>query len=469
MSLVPDHDNDNVPKKKDPGYVLHHRNGRTLQPVSSNLQPAKPHVPVHTPAPVPHPPTTPHPQSDAHNPAVELIRRKLDQFYLDEPGAGQEAVEAQAAAPATRSKHQEFMYRLSTSGKSLAQIQTEWHEYYSQLPETEKHEVWQEFYAANERQPSAYGAFTQQQAAQAQPAAHTPPPEMPDHSTGTTPVVATHAAPTPIKSDRRSVADIKKQLLKKVQARSKVQLKAKHHLQSLAFGLGTGALVLLVFLFGFFNELVVTPFIQPSRHAGATPIILNTDGVATSDTPEVIIPKINVQIPIDYNETSIDDVAVERSLDSGILHYPTTVVPGQQGNAAYFGHSSNNIFNSGKYKFAFVLLHELVPGDIFYLTYNKQVYSYRVYDKKIVSPKEVSVLGNVVGKTATATLITCDPPGTSLNRLVVWGEQVSPDPNANSAAPAAAPTVAASAPEQLADNGPTLWKRLTNWATGSNQ
>lgn len=38
-------------------------------------------------------------------------------------------------------------------GRRAADIQTEWHAYYTSLPEAEKHEVWQEFYAANEHTP----------------------------------------------------------------------------------------------------------------------------------------------------------------------------------------------------------------------------------------------------------------------------------------------------------------------------
>ncbi len=109
---------------------------------------------------------------------------------------------------------------------------------------------------------------------------------------------------------------------------------------------------------------------------------------------------------------------------------------------------------------AFVLLHTLVPGDIFYITYNGKVYSYQVYQKQIVSPSDVGVLGNVPDKAATATLITCDPPGTSINRLVVWGEQISPDPAGNVAATTA---VVTTQPVALPDNGPTLWSRFIHW------
>src|SRR5580704_4501421 len=78
------------------------------------------------------------------NPAADLIRDKLNRIYSQEPDALAEEREAKITRP--RSKHQQFMYQLSTSGKSLATIQTEWHNYYAGLSDPEKHEVWHEFY-----------------------------------------------------------------------------------------------------------------------------------------------------------------------------------------------------------------------------------------------------------------------------------------------------------------------------------
>ncbi|MEK7152852.1 MAG: sortase, partial [Patescibacteria group bacterium] len=421
--LFPGDDEEPKKPKHDDGYVFQHRHARTIHPVSEDLK-AAPHA-----RPVIHS----NQGSVIASPAVELIRRKLDAIYGEEPDAKEELTEVIQPPQPHQSKHQKLMYELSNSGKSLAQMQTEWHNYYVKLPDHEKHEVWREFYANNTRQPSAYTAYVQQQAAAAQQ-----PPAMPGFAGGYAPatsrskvVVAEHAKPLPTmpRTSSKAVAHIKKRIVNRVLTSSEAQEKAKQHLSSLAFGIGTGLLVLFVFLFGFFNEMFIAPFIQPSRHVSATPIIVSSDSVAPSETPEVIVPKINVQIPVVYDESSVSEAAVQRALERGVIHYATTVVPGQQGNAAFFGHSSNNIFNKGMYKFAFVLLHELVPGDIFYLTYDKKVYTYRVFDKKVVPPNEVSVLNNVVGKAATVTLITCDPPGTSTNRLVVWGEQISPDPS----------------------------------------
>jgi LPXTG-site transpeptidase (sortase) family protein len=347
------------------------------------------------------------------NPAVDMIRYKLEALYEREPNARQEMVEAKQAQP-PRSKHQEFMYRLSTSGRRMEEIQAAWHDYYAKLPDHEKHEVWQEFYSQH--------AHARQEEAR-------PPTE--DQN----PVVISHEMPVlqAPRPDRRSPASIKKQILSKIKSNRIKETKAKKHLQSLFVGLTTGILVLLIGLFGLFNELVIIPFIRPAA-AGATPIILSSDAPAPSADPELIIPKINAQLPVIYGAQSVAEKDIQRALEGGVFHYPTTAVPGQNGNAAYFGHSSNNIFNKGNYKFAFLLLKELEPGDIFYQTYQSKVYTYKVFKKQIVNPDETWVLGPVEGKAATSVLITCDPPGTTLRRLVVWGEQISPDPTVNSAA-----------------------------------
>jgi len=378
--------------------------------------------------------------------AANLIRQKVEQMYYDEPAANQELAEATHVGH--RSKHQEFMYRLSTSGKDLAAVQTEWHNYYQSLSDKEKHAVWQEFYAS---QP----LLSQQPAAG--------PQALADLKHQTTGNQARERASKKKLGDIRSLDDVQDTIRHTVTAGGK--LKAKHHLQSLLFGLGMGLLVVIIFLFGFFNEYFIAPFIQPSRVSASTPLIVGTSGITATPTPEVIIPKINVEIPVNYTETSTNENVIENDLEDGVVHYPTTGLPGQTGNTAFFGHSSNNIFNKGKYKFAFVLLHTLVEGDTFYLTYSGKVYVYKVISRQIVDPSNVGVLNPVAGQTATATLITCDPPGTSLHRLVVVGQQISPDPSGNTQASTPSVTTA-SKPVNLPGNGPTLWTRLMRTLLG---
>lgn len=446
--LFPNENDEDTDAKENPAAQLPNgalRHGRTIEPLHSDL-----------------------------NPAANLIRAKIAHLYEQEPVAKQELAEVQVATHL--SKHQKFMKDLSTSGKGLAEIQTEWHTYYANLSDKEKHEVWQEFYDANRRSKTpeptpttAHEATPEELVAQVEEAHSTTDhaltyEAMPEPGHSRVAVVSKHELPEEHHkpADKRSVADIKKELRKHATASGK--LKVKHHIQSLLFGLAIGTVVVIITLFSFFNEYIIAPFIQPSREVSATPLIIGTDSIAPTSTPEVIIPKINVEIPlVGFDLTSTDENAVENDLEDGVVHYPTTVLPGQQGNTAFFGHSSNNIFNPGHYKFAFALLHDLVPGDTFYLTYNSTVYAYQVYDKQIVSPSDVAVLDNVPGKTATATLITCDPPGTSINRLVVWGEQVSPSPSGNGIGNNTSAAITGST--QLPNNGPSLWSRLVHSIT----
>jgi len=397
------------------------------------------------------------------NPAVELIRAKVLRTFSEEPDAREELAETQTVRPL--SKHQQYMCELSQSGKSLAEIQTAWHHYYTTISDEEKHEVWQEFYAANQHTPYQKLFQKQQQSASRkieEPATigrvSTPVPSaagvvVADH----TPAVPSQQSLKPLNS-RPAVRELKNKIVGRVNARGRLTL--KHHLQSLGFGLATGCIVLVVFLFTFFNEYIIAPFIQPSRDVSSTPIILSNSVASADAPPNVTIPKINVQIPVDFSLNTYDETTIENDLADGVIHYPNTVLPGQNGNAAYFGHSSGNIFNDGKYKFAFTLLHDLTTGDLFYITYNGTTYAYRVFSREVVPPTDVSIINETQGKQATAELITCDPPGISTNRLVVWGEQISPAISANTAA---AQTAVQGQPTTIAGNGPTLWDQFVSW------
>ena len=424
------------------------------------------------------------PEAANRQKAVDLARSKMSQAYGEEPSAV--AAMADAEQDKTPSRHQQFMKELSNSGMSLADIQTAWHKYYLGLSETERKEVWAEFYDSSQHTP--YQKLFQKQV----PAAsrkrietgsanplttsssgvtvghvETTPPAVPyqpkrtsrlgDKVAANKTVQKLNQSPT-AKATKRATSRIGKTVS------ANGNLKLKHHLQSLMFGLGMGLLVVIVLLFGFFNEYFIAPFIQPSRKVTAAPVIVSNLSSTEAATPTVIVPKINIQIPIDFNLPSTEEKDVQNALANGVIHYPSTVLPGQNGNAAFFGHSSSNIFNNGKYKFAFVLLHELTTGDVFYITYNGKVYAYQVFAREIVPPTQVSVLNDTKGKQATAVLITCDPPGFSTNRLVVWGEQISPSIATNTNATPAAQ----SDPASITSNGPTLWTRIWRSLSGQN-
>lgn len=372
--------------------------------------------------------------------AVALIRGKIEDLYTDEPNAKEEIAEEEVKEEAKRSEHQEFMHTLNHSGKSLADIQTAWHKYYAELPDKQKHEVWQEFYQEHNRVTRAVQTPSPYESAN----------KSPHSQIGITPP-----------ADPRSVADIKHQLAGKAGARQRRKLTKREHLKSLLFGLSAGAIVVVILMFSFFNERFIAPFISPSKSVSNSSIIIDPTSTTAGPEPKIIIPKINVELPVIYDQESVDEAAIQSALEQGVVHYSTTANPGEKGNGAIFGHSSNNILNKGKYKFAFVLLHRMEVGDTFILQKDSKRYVYKVINKKVVSPNEVGVLNETYGKPATFTLITCDPPGTSTNRLIVTGEQITPDPAGNSAS--TAQSSGKEQPSELPSNAPSLWSRITHW------
>jgi sortase A len=177
-----------------------------------------------------------------------------------------------------------------------------------------------------------------------------------------------------------------------------------------------------------------------------------TPAVATATTASEIIPaadtitipKINVHAPVNY-EPSIQEAAIQTALQTGVVHYGNTAIPGQPGNVAIFGHSSNDWWEPGNFKFVFVLLDKLSPGDKVSLDYGAKRYTYEVTGSKIVEPTAVDVLNPT--PTPTLTLITCTPPGTSLRRLVVTAKQIDPLPG--KASLVTAPTAQTASPATL--------------------
>jgi len=386
------------------------------------------------------------PGSQTNNPAADLIRQKVASLYEKEPPAGNEALDILELGPGLKkTRHQQFIEQLVGSGQPMVEIQTQWHNYYAGLPDAEKHAVWQEFYEAH-AQVSGYARSAPMLA---------PETEATAASFGQTQTVV---PPSTNKiSPPKTLSDLRHRLMPV--AREGRQLKRQQHTKSLLFGLGMGFLAVFILLFGFFNERFIAPLITPSKAISSTPII-NSSIIAVGPASKVIIPKINVEVPVVYDINSVDEKIIQKALESGVAHYASTSLPGQDGNVVIFGHSSSNIFNRGRYKFAFMLLSKMDKGDVFFLHKDGKRYSYEIYKKTVVKPTDFSVI-NQADNQATATLITCDPPGTSTNRLVVVGRQISPDPSSNVAAQPA--TLQLPEAKILPSNAPSLWSRLFSW------
>lgn len=367
--------------------------------------------------------------SDPNAAAIDLIRQKLDKLY-SKPAFKAPDPASKVISPTTPrtaippSIHQAYREKLVNSGKLVSEIQTEWHNYYLSLTDDEKREVWNEFYKNN-----------------------TIEGEVIDHPEQFEKIVKP--------ADREEEED---KPLKKNKKSKKPLSKRKHLAKSIIFGLSIGIVCIIIFLFGFFNEVFIAPFITPSKSLSVDSVIVNNGTVSISPNPVIIIPKINVEIPVVYTVDTLDENAIETGLQQGVVHYYDTAYPGQNGNGVIFGHSAGNIFNPGLYKYAFSLLHYLEIGDTFTINYQSKSYTYQVFNKFIVSPNDVSVVNPIAGHPATFTLITCNPPGLSTNRLVIQADQVNPNPALNSST--ASPIQISSLPKSLPSESPTLWSRF---------
>ncbi|HEX5796817.1 MAG TPA: sortase [Candidatus Saccharimonadales bacterium] len=380
-------------------------------------------------------------QQDA---AANVLRKKLALLYNGEPAASEELAKIKEMhnKHSKLSKHQRYMEELGKSGRSLEEIQSAWHDYYQKLPDNEKHEVWQEFYEHHAKRRQ------KQRQEETKQIEHKIQQERKDREE------ENRAA------RRSSVTSKKQELLKNIARRTRKSQK-KPHAHALLFGLGMGTLFLFIVLFSFFNERFITPFIRPNQNVSATPIIIDP-GSSGKVGPEskIVIPKINVEAPVVYNVESVEEKAIQKGLQRGVVHYSITPDPGEKGNSVIVGHSSSNILNSGKYKFAFLLLKSLENGDTFYVQKDRKRYVYKVFDKFVTSPTDVSVL-NPTSRTATMTLITCDPPGLSVNRLIIQAEQIYPNPKNNKTS--SVNVTNEKKPEKLGGNSISLWQRIVDW------
>ncbi len=175
----------------------------------------------------------------------------------------------------------------------------------------------------------------------------------------------------------------------------------------------------------------VQPIEVPKKYEKVTEIVTpETDKSAPLDPGEVVpagshlvIPKIGISAPIVFS-TSLDEASVQNDLQSGVAHYATTANPGEVGNGFITGHSSNYWWNPGKFNYVFANLDKVEVGDQAIIYYQGNKYVYQAIEKKVVNPTDLSVLQS--GDAPTLTLMTCTPPGTSWQRLIVRFNQIAP-------------------------------------------
>lgn len=132
----------------------------------------------------------------------------------------------------------------------------------------------------------------------------------------------------------------------------------------------------------------------------------------------IVIEKINANAKVIPDVDPSNEKEYLAALSKGVAHAKGTNYPGEVGNIYLFSHSTDAPWNVARYNAIFYLLRELDNGDRIIMFYKGKRFDYFVYDKTIVPPSNTSFLTNKYDK-SVLTLQTCDPPGTSLNRLII--------------------------------------------------
>jgi sortase A len=256
-------------------------------------------------------------------------------------------------------------------------------------------------------------------------------------------------------STETEVFDIRQELISKVNSSAKKVRKSRHFIP-----LFSGIVVVLIFVFLQYNRLIISnvmAYVSPGNIDPQNIVVNPNAEVTVGPEPKLIIPKINVDVPVTY-DIGNDYNSQMAAMTNGVAQFAIPGAdshPGQIGNTVIAGHSSNDLLDGGDYKFIFAQLDKLNIGDTIYANYNSKRYTYTVTKKEVVKPNEVSKLVYPTTK-PILTLLTCTPVGTSLNRLLVTAEQVNPDPTKSSAAPVSNKSTTKSIP----GNSPTLLERL---------
>lgn len=320
----------------------------------------------------------------------------------------------------------------TTLAPQSSEQQAQWEQY---------HSAWQKYYQLYYERYYLASVYKQRQAEQAAvktEAAETPPPA------GIT--------------QSEAMTQLRNSIRHKVMTGAQKVRRSRHFIPVIA-----GLAVLILFVALQYNRIIIGTVMAYTTPGNIDPqnIIVSPNAEeVVGPEPRMIIPKINVDAPVVYG-VGPDHNSQMKAMESGIAHFSipkANAVPGQVGNAVFAAHSSNDAFAAGDYKFVFAQNEKLIKGDIIHMNYGGKRYTYAVTRTEVVLPHEVAKIQLDTDK-PMLTLISCVPLGTAQKRLLVFAEQISPNPQE---AQAAAPenNAAPSAADIPGKPAPTLLERL---------
>ncbi len=181
---------------------------------------------------------------------------------------------------------------------------------------------------------------------------------------------------------------------------------------------------------GLLSQMVVAKINPPKPLPPAIPVLFNplvTEDGASIDPINtdfsLIVPKVGINAPVIPSVDPTNPGKYLEALKTGVAHASTSFFPDEDGTVYLFSHSTNYDWFVKDLNAVFYLLKNLSEGDIIVIFYQGKRYTYRLREKRIVKPTEVSYLVPQTGK-KSLILQTCWPPGSTTERLLLFADLI---------------------------------------------
>ncbi len=178
----------------------------------------------------------------------------------------------------------------------------------------------------------------------------------------------------------------------------------------------------------FFTQKNVKPYVPDITIPKAEANILPPLGVEPVNKDfGIVIEKIGVNSPVVPNVNAANYPEYIAALANGVAHAKGTATPGStsadNNNVFLFAHSAIDAIQARRYNSVFYLLRKLEVGDRISTFYKGKRFDYIVSKNEVVQANDTRYLTNP-SKEPVLTLQTCDPPGSSLRRLIISAKLV---------------------------------------------
>lgn len=147
-------------------------------------------------------------------------------------------------------------------------------------------------------------------------------------------------------------------------------------------------------------------------------------GLPSGET-RIIITDIGVEAPVVF-PGSTDLGTLNSALLKGVVHYPTSAAPDENGSILMFGHSTGLAVVHNQNFAVFNRLKDLKSGNVIRVRYGRREYWYKVTSVKIRKADEALI--NLGTEKKTLTLSTCRVFGAKDDRVVVESEFIKSYP-----------------------------------------